>query len=125
MLRGHRLIVAACAGVAVVGGVSLRSDAAPYAGAVTESGGNVTFRLSEAADEVIVIRDGVPQSLGALGLGSHTFARIGAANYSIVARKNSSGGYLENIAGLATPLQISDDASELMSFFAPRGEWKA
>ena len=120
MLCGQRLVVAACAGV-VVGGLSLRSDASPYAGAVTEAGGNVTFRLSESADEVIVIRDGVAQSLGALGLGSHTFARNGAANYSIVARKSSAGGYLENIGGLATPLQISDDNSELMSFFAPRG----
>ena len=120
MLRGQRLVVAACAGVAV-GGIAVRSDAAPYASGVTEAAGNVTFRLNEPADEVVIIRDGVSQSLGPQGLGSHTFARNGAANYSIVARKNSAGGYTENIGGLASVLQISDDNSELMSFFAPRG----
>lgn len=101
----------------VIAGLASVSSAAPYSGTITETGGNVTFRLPEAADEVIVIRDGVPTSLGALGFGSHSFARSGAVNYSIVVRKGAADGYqtatAPNIAGL---LQISDDLNPRNNF---------
>jgi len=91
--------------------------AAPFSGTITESGGNITFRLPESADEVIVLRDGVPTSLGALASGSHTFARNGATNYSILARKASGDGYITDLGlNTAAVLQLSDDNSVFNQF---------
>ena len=102
-------IIAAAAG-AVVAALSPLALANPYAGTVSESAGQVTFRLNEQADEVIVIRDGVSTSLGALGRGSHTFARSGAAVYQIVARKAGTDGYQHASApNTGTVNQFSDD----------------
>ncbi len=117
-----RRILAAVSSVFVAGLGASAALAAPYASAVSESGGNVSFRLNESADEVIVIRDGTATSLGALGLGSHSFARNGATNYSIVVRKSAGPGYLTmQSPNVGTPLQISDDNNPLVSFFSPRG----
>ena len=103
-------ILTACAGVVAVALCSTSVRANPYAHAVTENAGTVAFRLNEAADNVIVIRDGVPTSLGAQSKGSISFARSGAANYSIVAVKNAGPGYAFDAGEMtATPLMISDD----------------
>jgi hypothetical protein len=92
-----RRIVTACAGAAC-GAIGLPSaHAAPYASGVIESAGIVTFRLNESADEVVVIRDGTPHNLGALGAGSHTFSRSGAATYQIVVNKNAAPGFLDPV----------------------------
>ena len=100
-----------------VTGLVCGASAAPFAANVTESGGNVTFRLNEPADEVIVIRDGTPTSLGALGAGSHTFARSGAIDYAIVARKTSIDGYQTDTGGnTAARLLLTDDTNVLNQF---------
>ena len=70
-------ILAAAAGAVVTASLAPLALANPYAGTVTEAGGQVTFRLNENADEVIIIRDGVATSLGAQNRGSVTFARNG------------------------------------------------
>ena len=114
-------IIAAAAG-AVVAAVGPLALANPYAGTVTEAAGQVTFRLNEQADEVIVIRDGVPTSLGSLGRGSHTFARSGAAVYQIVARKAGTDGYQHAFfPNTGTVNQISDDNLVLHNFDRTEG----
>ena len=85
-----RRIIAAVSGVALGLVASSAASAASYASQITETGGDVTFRLNEAADEVIIIRDGVPEVLGAKPLGPVTFARNGAANYQIVVNKSTT-----------------------------------
>jgi autotransporter-associated beta strand protein len=126
-----RRIVAAVSSV-VLGGLSTLSLAAPYASMISESGGTITFTLNEAADDVVIIRDGVPTSLGALGVGSHNVARS-ATNFSLQVTKNAGSGFLNptgvtsGIPGVvdntptANSLQISDDANIRNSFHAPRG----
>ena len=114
-------IIAAAAG-AVVTAIAPLALANPYAGTVTEAGGQVTFRLNENADEVIVIRDGVATSLGAQNRGSVTFARNGAAVYQIVARKAGADGYKNAIApNTAGVNQISDDNNPLNNFDRTEG----
>src|SRR5262245_25992740 len=132
-----RRIFAAAAAVVLVG-LGRTSHATPYASGVSETAGVVTFTLNESADDVIVIRDGTPTSLGALGRGSATFNRSGATNYSIVANKLFTPGYLlangstialgnGSVSGgtitsnTSTSLKISDDSLETLNFFAPRG----
>jgi len=87
------------------------AHAVPYASAVSESGGTVTFYLNESADNVKVVFSGPSSTLdlGALGAGSHNFARGGAASYEIRATKST--------APLWT--QISSDTNTLLQFFAP------
>jgi hypothetical protein len=110
-----RRIIAAAAAVAV--GMGTAALAGPYASAVTESGGQVSFRLNESADEVVVIRDGVPTSLGALGQGQHSFSLNSAANYQIVVNKVSGGGYQTPFDQfIGWPTQISDDTNTLLHF---------
>jgi autotransporter-associated beta strand protein len=127
-----RRIIAAVSGV-VLGGITQIASAAGYASMISESGGTITFTLNEAADDVTIIRDGTPTSLGALGIGSHTIARSGAAAYSLRVSKTSGSGFLNptaltaGIPGVAdnTPsavsLQISDDTNPRNAFTAPRG----
>jgi hypothetical protein len=65
--------------------------ATPYASGVTESGGNVSFYLNEAADNVKVAFSN-PNStldLGALNRGQHTFPRGTATSYQIQVTKSA------------------------------------
>ena len=84
---------------------------APYASGITETGGNVTFRLNENADSVSVIRDGVSSALtGPFNRGSISFARSGATNYSVVVTKNAGPGYTTfSSPGFANLQQISPE----------------
>ena len=117
--------LAACAAVSSIYSASVL--ATPYASGVSESAGVVTYRLNETADNVTIIRDGVPESLGAIPAGVATFNRNGAANYKIVVSKNSGAGY-KNLAPTSTGtftqgavLQTSDDANNFVKFNSPRG----
>ncbi|HWP41508.1 MAG TPA: hypothetical protein VNL70_11320, partial [Tepidisphaeraceae bacterium] len=134
MDRRIKSAAACAASVMLVGLISgQRASAAPYASMISESGGDITFTLNEPADDVVIIRDGVPTSLGPLGTGSHTVPRSGAASYSIRATKTAAAGFFNQtgntsgITGLSdgTPtapaLQISDDNNLRNSFHAVRG----
>src|SRR5690349_9464082 len=97
---------------------SLTGRATPYASSVSASGGNVTFVLNEAADNVTVVFDGgsISEDLGALNAGTHTFALGGASTFQIVVKKDSGAGYTQGAIR-----QISSDANPLVRFNSPRG----
>jgi hypothetical protein len=112
-----RRILAACAGVVSAAAFCSQSNAAPYAAHVTENAGVISFRLNEQTDQVTVIRDGVPQNLGALGPGSHSFNRNAAAQYQIVVSRNGAPGFLDATGpNQAAINQISNDANPLLNF---------
>ena len=62
------VLCAACATV-LGAGLATSATASPYASAVSETGGVVSFTLNQAASNVTIIRDGVPTALGGLGKG--------------------------------------------------------
>ena len=85
------LILSAAAGAV---GLTSAALATPYASAVSETGGNVSFTLNEDGANVTIFRDGTPQTFGTgLAKGSYSFARSGAAQYSIRVTKAASPGY--------------------------------
>ncbi len=124
-----RRIVAAACGIAMLKLGSL-AYATTFASSVTESAGTVNFVLNDAADDVTVVRDGVPSSLGALGRGAQSFTRNGAAQYQIVVRKTNANGYLYNTGTIASDngtvtngglVQVTDDADPQWAYRQPRG----
>src|SRR4026207_661302 len=76
---------------------SLSAYATPYASSVSVSGGNVSFVLNEAADNVTVVFDGGAgsQDLGPRTAGVHGFALGGASTFQIVVKKDSGAGYTQ------------------------------
>ena len=138
-VSGKALRVIAAATAAGCGFSSIKVLAAPYASQVSEAAGVVTFTLNEGDDvfspkaNVTIIRDGVPEPLGPLAIGSHTFNRSGATNYSIVVTQTAPTGFTTQ-TGLTSgvtntsdgspqsiPLQISSDNNIRNSFNSPRG----
>src|SRR3954447_14864627 len=87
------------------------ASAAPYAGEVSFNAGVLTYNLSEGADSVTVIVDGVPQVIGAQSQGPQTVnISPSASNYKIVVTKNAGAGYLtRTAANTGTALKVSDD----------------
>lgn len=121
-----RRVLACAASAALFSVYSTSVLATPYASGVSESGGTVTFRLNQAADTVTIIRDGVPEVLGALPAGTASFARNGATNYQIKVSKQSGPGYMTKAPGSTgtisqgVNLQWSDDANKQLWFNSPR-----
>lgn len=104
-MKNRNWIVMAAASVV---GFGLQSViAAPYAAQITESGQTVNYILSEDADEIVIVENGVVTStLGATTAGAQSFTKgAGTTNYQIIARKNSANGYMKvdfNNAGTVT-----------------------
>ena len=102
-MQRHLALSAAVAGVTIISVLSTRiASAAPYAAAISETSGTVSFTLNEVGSSVTVIRDGVATSLGALPKGVNTFARNGATSYQIVVSKLASSGGYQDITGAST-----------------------
>ncbi|MES2708000.1 MAG: hypothetical protein V4726_15515 [Verrucomicrobiota bacterium] len=91
----------------------LAAQAAPYASAVVESAGTVSFILNESADSVkIVFNDPLPAlELGTLSAGAHNFPKGTATSYQIQVEKNAGPGWKSGVLQ-----QISDDTGELVKF---------
>lgn len=89
----------------------------PYATALTNNAGTVSFRLNEAADNVKVIGNSgtLTNDLGAVGRGltvtNLTSAGLTGGVFSVVVTK----------AGAGTPTRISDDANVFNQFERPTG----
>lgn len=121
----HVLSLAACAAISSI--FMQPAHASSYASGVSESGGLVTFRLNAPASQVIVIRDGVEQDLGALPAGTASFTRDGAANYKIKVRSQSGPGWMtpapSDTGTFASGgvLQLNDEANKSYWFNSPRG----
>lgn len=89
-----------------------QTQATPYASGISESGGNVSFFLNEAADKVSVVFSGPGSTLdlGALDRGAHSFPRGTAASFQIQVTKSAPPVWT----------RISDDdTNALLQFFAP------
>lgn len=94
-----------------LGFVPAAALAAPYASAVSETGGTVSFTLNEDGANVTIFRDGSAQPFGSgLVKGLYTFARDGAAEYSIQVSKAAAPGYA-----------VISTASTNTNFELPRG----
>src|SRR5580765_5483922 len=91
----------------------LTAKAVPYASAVINNAGTVSFVLNEAADNVKIVLDGGASTLdlGAQGPGTHSFSLGAATRFEIVVSKN----------GVAPWTLISSDANTLLQFTTPRG----
>lgn len=107
----HRVISAAAA-AAMMASPAL-TDAAPYASGVRKtSGSTYEFILNEAADSVVITRDGGNTlSLGALGAGRHTFDLQSFGSFDIKVSRNSAPGFTA----------IDDSANLFTSFDRPGG----
>ena len=92
--------------------------AAPFASAVTNRAGVVSFILNEAADNVKIISSGgtITNDLGALPRGSNGFNLGISGVYSVVVFKNGAPGYTQ-----AAINQISVDSNPLLRFPNGRG----
>jgi hypothetical protein len=88
-----RFVLTAAAAVAATASIPSMSHAGSYASGITESGGNVSFVLNDAATDVTIVRDGVATSLGALPEGTHSFARNGASSYYIQVSNTAAPGW--------------------------------
>src|SRR4051812_7604548 len=90
-------------------------QATPYASAVTNSAGTISFILNENPDSVKVLFDNGSSTndLGALLKGPQSFTLDAHTNYQIVVSKVSAPGYRNGPGngGVATPLQISTDSN--------------
>ncbi len=129
-----RRVIAAARSAAVVMGLGFAASAfgAGYASGVAESSGIVNFILNQNNSNVTIVRDGTPESLGALNLGPQSFSRNGAANYSIVVSAGPADGYLSIVGATAGStivrdgtlqggtLQVSDDNNSRNGFNSPR-----
>ncbi|MSU57513.1 MAG: hypothetical protein EXS35_04925 [Pedosphaera sp.] len=116
-LRPHSpklLVIAVC----IFSTSSLMIHAHPYASALTNTSGTVSFRLNEAADNVKVVGNAgtLTNDLGALARGL-TVTNLNLSSgmtggvFSVIAQK----------AGNGTPTLISDNANVNNQFFGPRG----
>ncbi|MEO5803939.1 MAG: Calx-beta domain-containing protein [Verrucomicrobiota bacterium] len=92
---------------------SFVAKAVPYASAVTESGGNVSFILNESGAGVKVVFSGPASTLdlGTLSKGLQTFPRGAATAYQIEVTKS--------VAPVWT--QISTDTNQFNLYFSPGG----
>ena len=87
------------------------ANANPYASGVTNNGGTVQFILNEDADSLyVVFNDGTTNTLSPTK-GAHSFSLGVNTSYSIYAFKIGAHAFT----------QISDDASNYVSFYYPRG----
>ena len=80
-----------------VAAVLLTQDvqAVPYASAVTNSAGTVTFILNESADNVTVLLNNGASTLnlGALGRGPQSFSLGAATNFQIKVTKSTASAW--------------------------------
>jgi hypothetical protein len=123
--------------VALVAGcvVTTVSQASPYASAVTNDSGTVSFILNESADNVKVIFGATTNDVGALAAGSHSFSlgavdpvKVQVTKVSGVGWKTPAGTNLTHSVGtnsLVSPwagrLWISDSNNPLTRYPTPRG----
>ncbi|HKS36487.1 MAG TPA: hypothetical protein VJW76_04805, partial [Verrucomicrobiae bacterium] len=101
------------AGAFIVGSSTWIAFANPYASAVINNAGTVSFILNEAADNVKIISNGgaTTNDLGPLSTGTTT-ANLGISGpFKVVVSKSGTGTYA----------QISSDTNLLNKFFLPRG----
>jgi len=99
------------------------AGAVPYASALTNAGGRLSFRLNEAADRVRVVGgDGAgTNDLGALPAGLHVFTTDVEGVFQIEVFKAGGAGFLTPVgANRGAVLQISPD-TKATRFFSPRG----
>ncbi|MEQ8847719.1 hypothetical protein [Botrimarina sp.] len=108
-----KLRVAASLAFALSTLVPAASTAAPFASGVRNtSGSTYEFVLNEAADSVVITRDGGNAlDLGALGAGRHTFDLSGFNSFDITVSRNASPGFTA----------IDDSANLFTSFERPGG----
>jgi hypothetical protein len=119
-----------CAAAAATFLTTHQAFAASYASGVTESAGTISFTLNEDAQNVIILRDGVPTSLGAQARGTLSFTRDGATNWQIQVVQSGGLGFGTALPSFATSnteltprvgvLQAQPD-SALTRFNSPRG----
>jgi hypothetical protein len=78
----------------IAAGLSVPAFAVPYAANVRNTSGSMwEYVLNEAADNVTVVRDGVPQVIGALSAGRHTFDLMGATTFDIEVTDSTAAGW--------------------------------
>jgi hypothetical protein len=97
--------------------------AVPYATSLTNSGGIISFRLNEAADNVKIVSNGgaTTDDLGPLPAGLQTIALSVSGTFQVVASKASPAGFATPVApNRSAVLQISQDSNSTR-FNNPRG----
>src|SRR4051794_27852986 len=104
---------AVCAALLFTVSLNPLANANPYASAVSNANGNVSFTLNEAADKVTIVFDGgaSTQDLGARAKGTHSFSLGAASSFEIVVAKRAASVWT----------LISSDTNRLMSFNSGRG----
>ena len=100
--------------------MSVSSFATPYAAAVQNAGGQVTFNLTEAADKVTIVFEGgariILQPPPALEKGVYSVPTDGEDVIEIVVERTAAEGWRQGII-----LQVSSDTEPLLHFMHPRG----
>ncbi len=111
ILRTRSLLFFTASTVALL--LANTSHAVPYASAVTNNAGTVSFVLNEDADNVKVVFDNGTSTndLGALPKGKSSFSMGGATSFQIVVTKAATPGWT----------QTSNDTNVLNQFFQTRG----
>jgi hypothetical protein len=97
--------------------------AVPYASALTNASGFVSFRLNEAADNVQIVSNGggTTNNLGPLPAGLNRFALGIQGTFQVVVSKAGAVGFLTPVGpNRGAVLQISLE-SPATRFFSPRG----
>lgn len=101
--------------IVLVAGLGLVSAAVatPYASGILDlGGGNYSFVLNQAADNVVINRTGdTPLNLGALPKGTYTFSQGAGTAFQIKAYSSTAPGWT----------QYSDDTSLTNKFYSARG----
>ncbi len=117
--RPSQILAAVVAGLAVFPlALALRVGATPYATALTNSAGIISFRLNESADGVKVISSGgaVTNDLGPLPQGL-TVTNLGISGvYKVQVSKAGSAGWQSGVTN-----QISVDTNNFVKFVNQRG----
>jgi hypothetical protein len=135
MKTRSRTIIATLVAVAASCALTAVLQASPYASAVANNGGTVSFILNESADDVKVIFGTTTNNLGALAAGSHSFAlgatdpvKVQVAKVAGAGWKTPSGTNHTHSVGtnsLVSPwagrLWISDSNNPLTRYPTPRG----
>lgn len=99
------------------------AKAVPYATALTNATGTISFRLNESADVVKIISNGgaTINELGALPAGLHTFALGISGTFQVSVFKSSPAGFTTPVGpNRGAILQISTNTVETR-FNSPRG----
>ena len=95
----------------------LKLSAAPYASAVKNEAGTVSFILNEAADLVSVkFEDATRTDLGPKAAGTHTFPLGAHTSFEIIVEKVAGPGWRDGVLQ-----QISDDANPLVDLYNQKG----